>query len=485
MNQEDGNFARVSRPLREMNPWWEGRPMQSAPPATRRHIWKGLERWLSQPTDKVAVNIVGPRYAGKTTVLYQLIEQLLSEGVPGTSILYAKFDDHRLDNEDFNAVVDYWLERHAGQAGRKYLLFDEIQFARHWRSSVKNMVDDYGDRKILFTGSALSLSSGRQETGVGRWIDRQMGTLSFGEYLEITGQAPNDVPEFSVLEGMAKRDRLRMHDLANHLNPIFGRYLLQGGLPRTAMLGDLAEAHGRLIDQTGKLISRELPAIFNIDNYWDLKNLHMYLTNNDCDFLNYSTMSSYLEVAKPTVKKMLYALEAGKMINMLRGMSRGKEILKGRRKVYITDQSTVAALLGVDLDGIDGDVGGKLVESAVFHHLHQATSTTFDQLAYWRDNHQNEVDFVVRLRRGGECVPIEAKHRDDTRRRASSRGLEYFYRDKKFQRCYMVTKSPSDIGQEKLWPGDPSSPTITRLPAPVFCLLQSKPEPGRNGEPWI
>ena len=484
MYYPDEKYSSIEEPLREMNPWWEGNPMSQRVPASKRHVWRRLEGWLSETGGKYAINVVGPRFVGKTTVMRQLIGHLLSKGVPGTSILYAKFDDNRLDGRNFNEVVNYWAGKPQSTTGKKYLLFDEVQLSRHWESSIKNMVDDYEDRKILFTGSSLTMDANRRETGVGRWIDEYMGTLSFGEYLEITRSPTYEIPELDVGAGIDWGDWLRLRTLAEELGPMFDKYLLRGGFPESALMDNEERARKNLIDQSAKLLTRELPAFYGIGDYWDLRAVHEYFTDNDCGIVNYNAISSSMEVNKRAAKNLVNALLAGMMVNLLPGMSLGKEALKGRRKYYVTDHSRVAALRDVQRGDLHGAVGGQLVESTVFHHLHQNSMTSYKLLAYWRDKQQNEVDFVVRFSRDG-YVPVEVKYRTRTRARASLRGLEHLHRDKKFERCYIVTKNPSDIGQEKLWPADPSSPTITRLPAPVFCLLQSIPEPGKGGKPWL
>ena len=484
MQREGLNEIGVSHALDEMNPWWRGAPLNEKPPSTRRHIWQRIERRLDSPSDNTAVNILGPRFVGKTTVLMQLAELLLSRGVPPKDILFASFDDHRLQTAGFNEVVDYWLGRHAGASGLKYLLLDEVQMVEHWGTRVKNMVDRSKDRRIFFTGSSLSLSTKFQESGAGRWVREHMGTMSFGEYLEITDAAPHLVPEGDLFETMDLRVEATLFSLALELKPRFDKYLLQGGFPWTATQPDQLVARGKFIQQFGMILSRDLPEQYGIDDPKHLSLLHSYFTQTDGGILNYNKISSGLGISAKAVKKLVGYLEAGNLVRLLPGMSQGKQTLLGRAKVYITDQSVVAALRHHGLEDIETEAGGRLVESAVFNHLLQNSLNAYSQLSYWRDSHGNEVDFVTLLPRR-EIVPIEVKHRFRTRENPSLKGLVNMHRDKKFKRCYMITKLAQDVGLDKLRRGDPTSPMILRLPASVFCLLLSKPDAGLEDGRWL
>lgn len=73
------------------NPWWETAKV----PADlikeyQRPVIKKLFSYL--PMDRVIV-LKGPRRTGKTTLLYQIIDQLLKKGVPAADILFLSFDD--------------------------------------------------------------------------------------------------------------------------------------------------------------------------------------------------------------------------------------------------------------------------------------------------------------------------------------------------------------------------------------------------------
>ena len=80
------------------------------------------------PSDDFTCRVlVGVRRAGKSFMLYQKIQQMLSLGHSWNEILYLNFEDDRLaqfDRGDFELI----LEAHAEMYGERPMLFlDEIQ----------------------------------------------------------------------------------------------------------------------------------------------------------------------------------------------------------------------------------------------------------------------------------------------------------------------------------------------------------------------
>lgn len=65
--------------IRDANPWWRGEQLFGLPPMRRwafESVHQGLKKGLTP-----AVVLRGPRQIGKTTLLAQVIDQLLMEGI--------------------------------------------------------------------------------------------------------------------------------------------------------------------------------------------------------------------------------------------------------------------------------------------------------------------------------------------------------------------------------------------------------------------
>ena len=83
--------ARLHADIHRMNPWGVGDAMPPQP-RTRRHLVQQIRRRLDSDIAPIVV-VRGPRQVGKTTAQFQIIADLLSEGVPPSCILRVQFDE--------------------------------------------------------------------------------------------------------------------------------------------------------------------------------------------------------------------------------------------------------------------------------------------------------------------------------------------------------------------------------------------------------
>ena len=179
----------LAEDLRRLNPWWEGDPMPPQP-RMRRHLVSQIRRRLESGIAPVIV-VRGPRQVGKTTAQFQIISDLLEEGVPPTNILRVQFDE--LDSlrnlkEPILRISD-WFDRRIATArfnalareGQKaYLFFDEVQNLDGWSAQLKSLVDNAAVKVVVTGSSALRIERGRDSLA-GRINTVEAGVLSLTE----------------------------------------------------------------------------------------------------------------------------------------------------------------------------------------------------------------------------------------------------------------------------------------------------------------
>lgn len=181
--------------LRRFNPWWEGEAMPVQPP-TQRHLVGQIRRRLNAHVAPIVV-VRGPRQIGKTTAQFQIIQDLLQEGVDPRRILRVQFDDlgtlKRLP-EPILRISD-WFERRIAparfntlaQAGSPaYLFFDELQNLDRWDAQLKSLVDNASVKVVVTGSSALRIELGRDSLA-GRINTIEAGVLSLTEIGALRG----------------------------------------------------------------------------------------------------------------------------------------------------------------------------------------------------------------------------------------------------------------------------------------------------------
>jgi len=433
--------------LAQFNPWWRGEPIADLP-GWQRAAWRQLNRWVTSPPVHRAILLSGARQVGKTTLLQQQIDALLKQGIAAANILYATFDHPVLKLAGIEAVLEAWREREPRVDGPEYLFLDEAQFIRDWGTWVKHQIDFNKQRRIVFTGSAMPLVEADQESGVGRWHTIRLTTLSFYEYLQIKKvQLPPLPPLKSLTElfDWTPTQFYRAQEIAAPYVGHFHEYLIRGGFPQTAQVESITQAQ-RLLreDIIDKALKRDMTALFGVRRILDLEHTFLYLCMHDGGLLNITDLSNNLEVKRPTAQHFIELLEACHLIYRLPPFGYGKDVLKGRFKIYLADAAIAPAVLLKGKSIIDDPAAlGVATETAVFKHLFARFYAQNVRFTYWRGKQEREVDLVAEI--GGQFIPFEVKYRAQHTGARELKGLLDLCEQKKIARGYVVTKSLTSV----------------------------------------
>jgi predicted AAA+ superfamily ATPase len=462
--------------LGQFNPWWRGEAISDLP-RWRRAAWPELHRWVVRPPAPRAVLLSGARQIGKTTLLLQSVSELLASGVPPANILYATFDHPLFKLAGIDAVIDAWRQREPRADGPEYLFLDEAHFIRDWGTWVKHQVDFVRSRRIIFTGSAMPLLEAEQESGVGRWHAIRLTTLSFYEYLQIKNLQLPKLPAVSSLTELFEHSPGQMFGIRETAKPYVGHfheYIVRGGFPQTAQVESVTQAQ-RLLreDIIDKVLKRDMTALFGVRRILDLEQTFLYLCMHDGGLLDMPALCSNLEVKRPTAQHFIELLEATHLIYRLQPFGYGKEVLRGRYKIYLADAAIAPAVLLKGKSVLEDPVAlGVATETAVFKHLFARYYARQVKFTYWRGKRDHEVDLVADL--GDSLIPFEVKYRAERAGARQLKGLFELCRDKRIERAYVVTKSLDDFGPLASIEKPPTS--IMRIPAPLLCYWMGESE---------
>ena len=109
--------------------------------------------------------------------MYQLIHDLLEQGVKPQNILFFTFDHPLIRMAGMDQVLNIYKNNISDDA-HFYMFVDEVQFDKDWTNYLKMAYDMNPDMRSVATGSA---------SAAGRWTVIKVTTLSFYEYCALKG----------------------------------------------------------------------------------------------------------------------------------------------------------------------------------------------------------------------------------------------------------------------------------------------------------
>jgi len=391
--------------LATINPWWLTDRVDNAKEKIQR---EGFEDILQDMELDRIIQIVGPRRAGKTTILYLIIDHLLSRDVPSRNILYLSLDDPLLQNICENPIldpIDRFTERIA-QEGRKYVFLDEVQDIDGWFRWLKAYHDKKRDLKIIISGSSsLKLHDDANTYLRGRAISFELNPLSFGEFVTLSGGEVQTVHfkdgPIELLKGYAAISRL------------LEEYLIVGGFPEYFEIGTklrTPEKWFRLLydDIPKKAFYEDVVKRFNIRNPKALELLFAFIAQNQSRVLSYESMNRVVGLDRATLLDYIQFLKSTYLlVEITLRSDKLSTQEKAKKKYLVSDQGIRNGILK-EYNVIDEN-RGFIVENVVGIHLHRLCKKEHLNLSYIRSN--GEVDFVVTFK--GATIPVEVKTSDN------------------------------------------------------------------------
>jgi len=324
-------------------------------------------------TEEFANTVIGPRRAGKTFFLYNLIKR---SKLKDDEFLFVNFEDDEV--KGLGNEAKRCIQIHTEIYGRepKYLFFDEIQNLEGWQPFIYSLVEK---KKyfIFVTGSSSKLLSREISTQLrGRSLNVILFPFSFKEFLL--------VKNFEIKKVYSSTEKAK---IKNYLN----EYLRSGGFPQVVLKKIDEKTFFR--EYLSVVLYRDLIERYKIANP-DVARLLLYSVVQSCakEFsINkvYKQLKEKEEVSNKTVYQYFSYLSEVFFSFPLRKFSFSyKKSLLSVPKVYVNDTGLISGL------GFRTEIG-KLMETAVFIELKKHELNNVYDVFYWKDYQQREVDFVL------------------------------------------------------------------------------------------
>ncbi|MGC8514657.1 MAG: ATP-binding protein [Thermoplasmata archaeon] len=378
-----------------LNQWWLTHNVESSlKKEFKRDQYNELRKLVSEPRGVVIVS--GLRRVGKSTLIYQIIDEILQTEKP-ERVLYFSYDFSAGEiTEILNAYqsitnVDW---KHV----KVTVFLDEIQKHKNWSSEIKILYDLFPRLKFVVTGSAsLQLERDASIDLAGRYLTLEIPVLSIVEYYSIKTGRPHDNLELIKPDIKNLLDEYMLKPFPELVN-VSNKQIISEYIRETVI---------------AKIVALDIAEEFKKVDIQLILSLLDYFLSEPGIILNVDKMSQNFGKRKEEINRHVGILEYSKLIRILKNY-RPSTLSESRkmRKVYPYDISLSLA----EYPSIEY---GKIIETKAI--------TTLCASRYWRDGNK-EVDCI--LLNGREMIPVEVKSGNAVRDEHLT-GIKYFI--KKFR----------------------------------------------------
>lgn len=367
--------------------------------------------------------IIGPRQAGKTTLML-LLKDYLERKEERTVFLNLDIEsDKQFFTSQANLIRKIRLE-----VGEKkgFVFIDEIQRKENAGIFLKGIYDMNLPYKFIVSGSgSVELKEKIHESLTGRKRIFELSTLSFEEFVNFKThyKYQNKILDFLEID-------------KEKTNEFLEEYLIFGGYPRV-VLEDLLKEKNKIINEIYQsYIEKDISYLLKIRKTEDFSNLVKVLASQIGRPFNVSEVSRTLGISQKTVKDYLWYLQKTFIIQKITPYFRNirKEIMKSPI-FYFYDLGLRNYAIGVFGNVENPRDRGMLFENFIFNILKEKFKESPAKINFWRTKDGAEVDFVIDF--GRKQIPIEVKYRD-LKRPEMTRSFRSFIERYQSQNAFIV-----------------------------------------------
>ena len=270
--------------------------------------------------------ISGIRRCGKSFFLKSIIQELLENGINKKDIIYIELDKKEYKDIKTSKQLEKLIDKKMIDDDFKYLFIDEIQNVKDFESLI-NSYREEGNISIFITGSNSYLLSGELVTKLtGRYIEIEIMTLSFYEYVDMKRFLNKSVNKNIYLE--------------------FEEYIRNGGFPKSLYYDNKKKKITYTSSVINQIFNKDIKASNKIKDKALFERIEKFIINNFGVVISIKNIYNYLKnevkinVDRRTIKRYLDILEKAKIIYSCDLFDiKSKSVLKGKKKYYLADLS--------------------------------------------------------------------------------------------------------------------------------------------------
>ena len=283
----------------------------------RERYLKLIRPFYDQDLIKV---LIGIRRSGKSVILTQIMDELKQKSIDSKHIIYMNFEDYDYEAYTDPQKLNDYIKEKINDDEKYYIFFDEIQNVDKWERVV-NSLRATKNASIFITGSNSDLLSSDLATHIaGRYVSFKVTPFTFEEVCEL-------------LNVTDSRD----------IEDAFNDYIKWGGMPQRFMQNDDNSKRTYLYDIYDSIIMKDIVKRFNIKDINLLRRIITYILTTPSQVFSPDSLKKYMQsdfrnVSLETIYNYLdYIVRANLISKAERYDVRGKRILTGKYKYYLTD----------------------------------------------------------------------------------------------------------------------------------------------------
>ncbi len=401
--------------LAEWNPWWENKESIEELKGKERSSYKEL---VGSIKIREITIITGVRRSGKSTLMYQMISNLLKEGISPNQILFVNLEDKKLANDSLDDLYESY-RANMNNENKAYIFLDEIHKKEGWELWIRKKYDLKTNNKFVISGSCSYLLKKEYSTLLtGRNLTFEVFPLSFEEFLLFKGLS---ISKENIKKGiLLEKARFSIFKYLKE-------YLNIGGFPEITFKPE--DYKIRLLEQYfDDILYKDIVDRYNL-NSQKAKDFALFLMTNFTGFISLRNIRNSLKLSYDTIKDYLsYYKEASLFFTIDHFSYSFKEQKTLASKIYCIDnglRNSVSFQFSKD--------EGKLAENLVFAELKRRGHDIY----YWKNN--GEVDFIVK-HKDSSLTAINVSYTDELDEREMNPVLDFKKKFKKTKRIMILTK---------------------------------------------
>jgi len=472
-NDQNINEPEILRALYRINPWWT----EKAIPSTKIKEFKRRDYYklIKHVDEEKITEVIGARRVGKTTLLYQLIEELLSKTAK-ENIMILNLDDLSLNitSENLEKIFGVYatniIKKPFDELDDKiYIILDEVQSLKNWQDILKKWFDfGYKIKFIVSGSSSIDIQEDSSSTLVGRIHQQIVLPMKFLEFvrfkdshhifeeklksinkelreaLKQSVQEKNPQIFYSVINNAQKTLIADENKFLTWLN----EYLIKGGYPENVGIDDLTTCGENLRQYLYMTLYKDIIKLSNVRDPKSLESLFLIIAKNSSDKFNRTNVANTLGIKRnTTLNNYIDLLKKAFLISESTFYSKSaKKQARRETKMYVNDigiRNVYAGTFNQEILANPTELG-TILETIMADHTKRLKfnleSSMFPSMYYWHNGH--EVDIVIELFL--TPIPFEIKYRENVTT-SELKGLKKFNDEFNPPLALTITKNQLEI----------------------------------------